>query len=192
MPKRDDPSTPTKGGAGESEPGSPLSKQHAKRLFHGQTAMDVDDLTAALRAKEQKAKQQAKERDERRKRIEQQKKTGVKDKQDKGGRKKKETDTEDADERVEGDDESTVAPEGKRGRGRSKSRDPPKKGGRSISKNRSDFDKAFPPPPKVGRRRLVPPPAKKDGAARGSSVDSSTSRKSKKSDSDDSQAGDKR
>ena len=191
MPKRDDPSTPTKEGTGGNEPSSPLSKQQAKRLFHGQTAMDVDDAAAALKAKEQKAKQQAKERDERRKRVEQQKKTGVKDT---GGQKKNKAATQDADERVEGNDESTVAPEA-RGRGRSKSRDPPgqaKKPSRSTSRKRSDFDKAFPPPPKAGRRRSVPPPAKKDGGASGSSVDSSTSRKSKKSDSDDSQAGDKR
>ena len=113
MPKRGDPSTPTKEGTGGNEPSSPLSKQQAKRLFHGQTAMDVDDAAAALKAKEQKAKQQAKERDERRKRVEQQKKTGVKDK---GGKKMNKAATQDADERVEGDDESTVAPEA---RGRS-------------------------------------------------------------------------
>lgn len=187
MPKRDDPSTPTKNEAGRDDPASPLSKQQAKRLFHGNTAMDVDESAATNRAK-----QQAKERDERRKRIEQQKKTGVKDKQ-KGGRTKKSSASV-SDERADGDDESTVAPDQKRGRPRSRSNNPPvssKGGGRSVSKKRSDFDKAFPPPPRPGRRRSVPPPAKK-GGSRSKSIDSSTSRKSKKSDSDDSQSGDKR
>ena len=149
--------------------------------------MDVEATAATDRAK-----QQAKERDERRKRIEQQKKTGVKNTQ-KGGRTKKSTAAV-PDVRADGDDESTVVPEQQRGRRRSRSRDPSgsaKGGGRSVSKNRSDFDKAFPPPPNPGRRCSVPPATKK-GGSRSKSVDSSTSKKSKKSDSDDSQAGDKR
>jgi hypothetical protein len=187
MPKRDDPSTPTKNKAGRDDPASPLSKQQAKRLFHGNTAMDVDESAATSQAK-----QQAQECDERRKRIEQQKKTGVKDKP-KGGRSKKSAAAV-SDERADGDDESTVVPEQQRGRGRSKSRNPScssKGGGRSVSKNRSDFDEAFPPPPHPGRRRSVPPPTKK-GGSRSKSIDSSTSRKSKKSDSNNSQSGDKR
>ena len=75
--------------------------------------MGVDDAAAALRAKEQKAKQQAKERDERRNRIELQKKTGTKEKLNKGGKKKKDEakEVEDADPCGKDDDESTVAPE---------------------------------------------------------------------------------
>lgn len=74
MPKRDDPSTPTKENPGKDGSGSPLSKHKAKRLFHGGTAMDVDPSASD----KERANQQAKERDERRKRIELQKKTGVK------------------------------------------------------------------------------------------------------------------
>jgi hypothetical protein len=81
--------------------------------------MDVDDATAALRAKEQKAKQQAKERDECCNRIELQKKTGTKGKLNKGGKKKKDEaeEVEDADPRGKYDDESTVVPEKGKGRG---------------------------------------------------------------------------
>jgi hypothetical protein len=154
--------------------------------------MEVDDAATAKHAKEQQAKQQAKERDKRRRRIGLQKKTGIKDRQKEGGKNKKDAAYAEGDERGEGDDESTVAHEERGGRGCSTSKDPTSAQRRSKSKNKSDFDKAFPPPPKGSRRRSVPPPAKKSGGNRGSSVDSSTSRKSKKSDSDDSHAGDKR
>lgn len=188
MPKRDDPSTPTKENPGKDGSGSPLSKHKAKRLFHGGTAMDVDPSASD----KERANQQAKERDERRKRIELQKKTGVKTTgKNKGGT----TGTDDEaanNERAEGDDEPTVASES--GRGRSTLRKPPGKGNqRSISRNRAEFDKAFPPPPKgSGRRRSVPPKKKKTDQHRSSSIDSRTSSKSKKSDSEDSQSGDKR
>jgi hypothetical protein len=83
MPKRQDPATPTKEDVGEERAGSPVSKQRAKRLFHGEKAMDVDAATADTRDRNERAN----ERDKRRERIERQKKTGVKDRSKKGGRK---------------------------------------------------------------------------------------------------------
>jgi hypothetical protein len=181
MPKRQDPATPTKNKVEGERADSLVSKQQAKRLFQGETAMDVDAATAKAMEREQKAKQQAKERDERRQRIDRQKKTGFKDRQKKGGK------DEQDNERAEGDDD--VGPDASRGRPKARKPAVPQ---RSTSKKRSDFDKAFPPPPKGSRgRRCSTSPPKRSSQSRGNSVESCTSNKSKKSNSDDSQAGDK-